>query len=168
MMEKELVSEAAQTQYRDGETQFLEWDIAPNPRAHPDNFYRGMALHYPVLYDPGATRQDTHSYSWEKELAMHNWERKAARLHLCVAAWPVHIAHRRRENAHRKREKRKLGGEKKQKVPGSYALTGMTLSEAERHPIKKTLVFPHRNTELPFRQPPAAVCYFSWNYGESF
>lgn len=52
--QKDLVSEAAQTQYRDSETQFLEWDAAENPTVHPDKFHRGFGLHYPLLYDPGA------------------------------------------------------------------------------------------------------------------
>jgi hypothetical protein len=53
---KDLVSEAAQTRFRESETQFLEWDVAENPTAHPDKFPRGLGLHYPVLYDPGAVQ----------------------------------------------------------------------------------------------------------------
>ena len=50
---KDLVSKAAQTKFRESETQFLDWDVAKNPTISPDKFYRGFGLHYPILYDPG-------------------------------------------------------------------------------------------------------------------
>jgi len=62
-----------------------------------------------------------------------------------IAAWPVHIATRKKDA--------KLPLLKKKITIGSYALKGITLSERERRPIKKTILFPHRNTNLPFRQP---------------
>jgi hypothetical protein len=55
--------------------------------------------------------------------------------------------------AARKRDPKLPPVPEKKSVVGSYALKGMTLSEFERRPIRKTLIFPHRNTDLPFRQP---------------
>ena len=51
---KEVVSEAAQTAFRDSESQYLEWDITKEPTRHPSNFPRGRGLWYPILYNPGA------------------------------------------------------------------------------------------------------------------
>ncbi|XP_024365153.1 uncharacterized protein [Physcomitrium patens] len=110
---KEWVSEAAQTSFRDSETQHLVWDSTTEPPRHPFTFPRGRGLHYPVIFDP---------------------------------AWPVHIAAPKRLTP-------PVAPLKENFAIGTYALKGMTLGETERKPIKKTLVFPHRNTDLPFRHP---------------
>jgi len=67
-IQKDLVSEATQTLYRDSETQFFKWDVVDYPTIHPDKFYQGIGLHYPVLYDPGATIVAI------SLLALINWE----------------------------------------------------------------------------------------------
>lgn len=59
---KELISEAAQTVFRDSESQYLNWDITKEPSQHPSNFPRGRGLHYPILYDPGTTMLFNISY----------------------------------------------------------------------------------------------------------
>nr|PNR27339.1 hypothetical protein PHYPA_029491 [Physcomitrium patens] len=117
---KEWVSEAAQTSFRDSETQHLVWDSTTEPPRHPFTFPRGRGLHYPVIFDP---------------------------------AWPVHIAAPKRLTP-------PVAPLKENFAIGTYALKGMTLGETERKPIKKTLVFPHRNTDLPFRHPTLKVQKF--------
>jgi len=66
-----------------------------------------------------------------------------------IPAWPIHIAARKKDV--------KLSILKKKIEVGSYALKGITLSETKRRPIKKTILFPHRNIDLPFRQPISRV-----------
>lgn len=51
---KETVSEAAQTAFRDGESQYVVWDTTKAPSQHPSKFPRGQGLWYPILYNPGA------------------------------------------------------------------------------------------------------------------
>ncbi len=61
-----------------------------------------------------------------------------------IAAWPLNPSCRRVEEPLRP---------KKQDVVGSWALTGMTGTEEELVPINKTLCFPHRLTDKPFKSP---------------
>jgi hypothetical protein len=61
-----------------------------------------------------------------------------------IAAWPLNPSCRRVE---------KPLCPKKQDVVGSWALTGMTGTEEELVPINKTLCFPHRLTDKPFKSP---------------
>ncbi|CAM6049186.1 unnamed protein product [Sphagnum compactum] len=60
------------------------------------------------------------------------------------SAWPLNPSCRRVE---------KPLCPKKQDVVGSWALTGMTGTEEELVPINKTLCFPHRLTDKPFKSP---------------
>lgn len=59
--------------------------------------------------------------------------------------WPTSISNTRKV--------KQVKSKRKSLLVGSYALTGVTLTTHERKPIKKTLIFPHRMFESPFRRP---------------
>ena len=71
-------------------------------------------------------------------------------------AWPIGIS--------RTQKVKQVISKKKGLSVGSYALTGVTLTTQERKPIKKTLIFPHRMFELPFRQPTPNVRFDTINH----
>ena len=56
---KELTSEAAQTAFRDSESQYLVWDVTNEPTRHPSDFPGGRGLGYPILYNPGTMHLQT-------------------------------------------------------------------------------------------------------------